>query len=84
MTRLYEAAALAYGIATLALLTGIAMWFGDAFAVRMMVGSIVSAYVCQAFAALHDTGHEQAGYPSLVAWIGSIGFGAAAIWSMAL
>lgn len=84
MTRLYEAAALAYGLATMAALTVIAMWLGDALALKLMIGVWVSAYGCQVLTAWSTFWPDKkwikpAGF---TAWAASVAFGAAAIWYM--
>lgn len=86
MTRLYEAAALAYGLVTLILLTAVAAGFHDVFAVKCMVGAMVAAYACQVFTAWTTfwPAERWINWLGLVAWAISVAFGGAAIWSMVL
>lgn len=90
MTRLYEIAALAYGLFAMTLLTGVALWLGDRSAALLMIGCVCAAYVCQAAAGFADAAPHSANTDAwfaniaIVAWIISILFALAAIAHMVL
>lgn len=83
MSRLYEAAALAFGMLTLVLLTAIAMWMGNHAAVRMMIGCILAAYFCQVCGGVFErNGVRWVQAASFVFWLASVVLGALAVWLM--
>jgi hypothetical protein len=92
MTRLYEIAALAYGLFAMTLITGVALWLGDRSAALLMVGCVCAAYVCQVAAAIADrpdNATEAQVYTvalvcASIAWAASILFALAAIAHMVL
>lgn len=87
MEKVFAAGAMAFGAVTLALLTAMAMWLGDATAVKIMLGSTVLAYLCQWAAATawlmpSGDGNKWLARSALTLMLGSWAFGAAAIWYM--
>lgn len=86
MTRLYEIAALAYGLFAMTLLTGVAVWLGDRSAALLMIGCVCAAYVCQCATAYFVVAPETMffGRVGYVSWCVSILFALAAIGHMVL